>query len=538
MTRPVRNRVGWFALLLVEALVLARCSDLLDPAGLEQWRARLYYGSWVVTRPSLVVAAATALIAPAWRRWQPRQERCSRLGDRTRVWSSALAHLVALAGFAVLTHLLRNDEVSASPTAGAGIALAAWAATGLFALGFWAAAAFADTSVGIPAWYGSMALAAGSAAGVAAAAIGRAATGLWFPLSRFTLWVVHGLLSLVYADTVCSPPNLIVGTPSFLVRVEPECSGYEGIGLILTFLAGYLWFARRDYRFPRAIGLLPLGAGAMWLANALRIALLICLGTSVSPAVAERGFHSHAGWLALNAVGLGLVFATRRMRFFTSDSLAAERPRTSNPTVAYLAPLAAILAVALVTGAFTSGFDWCYPARVLAAAGVLWTFRRDHVDLRWTWSWTAVAIGAGTFVVWMALEPRTTSDAGAAFSASLAAISPAGAIVWLAFRVVGSVFTVPVAEELAFRGYLTRRLIADDFQSVPLGRFTWSSFLISSALFGALHGRWLAGTLAGMLYALALYRRGELADAVLAHSTTNALIAVYVLTTASWALWT
>ena len=70
------------------------------------------------------------------------------------------------------------------------------------------------------------------------------------------------------------------------------------------------------------------------------------------------------------------------------------------------------------------------------------------------------------------------------------------------FRIVGSVVAVPLAEELAFRGYLTRRLIAADFQDVPLGRLTWLSFLVSSALFGALHGRWLAGILAGMIYAM------------------------------------
>jgi exosortase E/protease (VPEID-CTERM system) len=350
--------------------------------------------------------------------------------------------------------------------------------------------------------------------------------------------MVHGLLCLVYADPVYFPANLVVGTPSFVVRIEPECSGYEGIGLILTFLAGYLWFARCDYRFPRALWLLPLGAVAMWLTNAFRIALLIGLGTAVSPAVAERGFHSHAGWLALNVVGLGLVIATRRMRFFTSDSLAAELPRAASPTVAYLAPLVAILAIALLTGAFTSGFDWFYPARVLAAAAVVGKFRRGDVELRWTWSWPAVAIGAGTFLVWMALERRTTAEAGAMFSAGLSALTPAWAIVWLAFRAVGSAVTVPLAEELAFRGYLIRRLIATDFQSVPIGRFTWWSFLLSSALFGALHGRWIAGNLAGMLYALAVYHRGELADAVLAHTTTNALIAVYVLATASWSLWT
>jgi CAAX prenyl protease-like protein len=109
--------------------------------------------------------------------------------------------------------------------------------------------------------------------------------------------------------------------------------------------------------------------------------------------------------------------------------------------------------------------------------------------------------------------------------------------VWLCFRIVGSVVTVPLAEELAFRGYLIRRLIAADFQEVTFDRFTWFSFVVSSVAFGALHGRWLAGTLAGMAYALTLYRRGELADAVVAHATTNALLAIFVLTTDSWGLW-
>ena len=81
------------------------------------------------------------------------------------------------------------------------------------------------------------------------------------------------------------------------------------------------------------------------------------------------------------------------------------------------------------------------------------------------------------------------------------------------------------------------QLIASEFQEVRLGRFTWFSFLFSSVIFGVLHGRWLAGTLAGMLFALALYRRGKLGDAVVAHATTNALLAAYVLATGRWALW-
>jgi CAAX prenyl protease-like protein len=112
---------------------------------------------------------------------------------------------------------------------------------------------------------------------------------------------------------------------------------------------------------------------------------------------------------------------------------------------------------------------------------------------------------------------------------SLAEIPAGLAAGWLLFRVLGSVITVPIAEELAFRGYLLRRLISPRFDDLSTGRFTWLSFLVSSVLFGALHGRWLAGTVAGMYDAGALSRRGRVDDAIITHTTTNALIAADVL---------
>jgi CAAX prenyl protease-like protein len=97
---------------------------------------------------------------------------------------------------------------------------------------------------------------------------------------------------------------------------------------------------------------------------------------------------------------------------------------------------------------------------------------------------------------------------------------------------------VPIVEELAFRGFLPRRLSGADFEARPLGRFSWPAFLLSSLVFGALHGRlWIAGTVAGMAFALALYRRGALADAVQAHATTNGLLMVYAIATGQWSVW-
>ena len=102
----------------------------------------------------------------------------------------------------------------------------------------------------------------------------------------------------------------------------------------------------------------------------------------------------------------------------------------------------------------------------------------------------------------------------------------------------GAVLTVPIAEELAFRGFLLRRLASPDFESVSWRVFSWTPFLISSAAFGLLHGdRWLAGTIAGAIFALAQQRRGRIGEAIAAHAVANALVAAWVLQTGSWQLW-
>ena len=112
------------------------------------------------------------------------------------------------------------------------------------------------------------------------------------------------------------------------------------------------------------------------------------------------------------------------------------------------------------------------------------------------------------------------------------------AAMWLVIRVVGYVVTVPLAEELAFRGFLPRRLLQADFCNLPVATFSWIPFLVSSLLFGAFHGQfWLPGTMAGMLFGVALYRGKALGDAVQAHATTNGLMVLYVFATGHWSAW-
>ena len=62
-------------------------------------------------------------------------------------------------------------------------------------------------------------------------------------------------------------------------------------------------------------------------------------------------------------------------------------------------------ATAMLTGALSAGFDWLYPLRVLVVAGVLWAFRKHYTEMKWSLSPISIAIGAATFVMWLALLP-------------------------------------------------------------------------------------------------------------------------------------
>jgi CAAX prenyl protease-like protein len=126
----------------------------------------------------------------------------------------------------------------------------------------------------------------------------------------------------------------------------------------------------------------------------------------------------------------------------------------------------------------------------------------------------------------------------ASMPAPLAAAPALARAAWISFRAFGAILTVPIAEELAFRGFLIRRVMRPDFESLDSRQFSWLAVVISSAAFGILHGaRWPAGIAAGLIYAAAYLRRGRIGDAAAAHATTNLLIALTVLIVGQWNLW-
>ena len=378
-----------------------------------------------------------------------------------------------------------------------------------------------------------LSLAIGAAVGVGAWVAGQASSVLWWPFGPMTLRAVGFVLGLVLDDPVSEPSEALVGSERFPIEVLPACSGFEGIGMITAFAGTYLLLARRQLRFPQALLLLPLGVATAWVANVVRLVLLVLVGTWFSEDVALNGFHAKAGWLFFCGVAFSLVLVVQRARFFAQAPSEGGR----HPAAPYLLPFLVLVAASLLTGLFSSHLDLLYGVRALAVLPVLFAFRRSYGDVSWRGSWSAVAAGLLAAAIFVALAPRSNPETLRAWEEEWGGLPAAGRALWLALRVFGSVLIVPVAEELAFRGYLLRRLQAREFLTLPFERWTPWAVLVSSAAFGAIHAGWLGGALAGLLFAIVQIRGRSLTHAVLAHVVSNAAVAIYVIGGGRWWLW-
>jgi len=201
-----------------------------------------------------------------------------------------------------------------------------------------------------------------------------------------SIWAMATLFALVSAKSVI---KFLLS--DFAVNIAPACSGYEGIGLVCSFVGVYLHIHKKDFKFPQALLLFPIGALLIWLLNVVRIVVLILIGEHWSPDIAVEGFHSQAGWLTFIIASLVILWVAGSMRFFTYKPSkvavdAATKPivpdveSTSgkrNIAVETLLPMVTLLAVILLSSALSSGFDWFYPVRVIAVVAVLvWVWPR------------------------------------------------------------------------------------------------------------------------------------------------------------------
>lgn len=378
---------------------------------------------------------------------------------------------------------------------------------------------------------------------------------------------VRSIIHFILPETTANATSCTIITSRFSLEIAHACSGLEGLGLIFAFTSIWLWYSRKNCRFPQALLLVPLGLGCIWILNVVRLCMLFFFGYFGHEEVAEVGFHTQFGWIAFTAVALAFSMATEKLtwvRIEPPSSLSGAEGTMIDGVVtpskafepvgesrgesaairAYLLPFLAILAVTFLTKAFSGYFDRFYFLRLVAASMVLYTYRAELLKLNWRFGWFGPVAGASVFVLWIAPVWWAHQHTFSRLGSDLAALPFALRWAWISSRVTAAVITVPIAEELAFRGFLARRLMSREFDQVSFSRLTAPAIALSSVIFGMEHMKnlidWqhlLLGTLAGLAFAAALRWRGRMGDAVVAHAVSNLLLAGWVLGFGDWAQW-
>jgi uncharacterized protein len=184
-----------------------------------------------------------------------------------------------------------------------------------------------------------------------------------------------------------------------------------------------------------------------------------------------------------------------------------------------------------------------YPVKAVVVALVLFYFRKEYREFCWQdlvqgkQMAAALLVGLATCALWVVTDwTNPVSGVPQGFNPASFSEGPVR-VLMTSTRIAGAVLVVPLMEELFWRSFLLRYLIDQDFESVPVGSFTWPSFLATTVLFGLEHHFIVAGMLAGAVYSLLLYRTRSLALCVLAHAVTNLALAGYVLYTGKWYFW-
>jgi CAAX prenyl protease-like protein len=152
----------------------------------------------------------------------------------------------------------------------------------------------------------------------------------------------------------------------------------------------------------------------------------------------------------------------------------------------------------------------------------------------------ALGIGLLIFFLWIAPQQFLGFPSRlAGFNPDVLVAEPAFYWATLALRFLRLVIIIPLVEEIFWRGFLLRYLIAEEFESVPFGSFTWLSFAVVTLAFCFSHSMpdWPAALVAGALYNIVAYRTRSLPACVLSHALTNFALGCWIVATRQWGFW-
>jgi CAAX prenyl protease-like protein len=213
--------------------------------------------------------------------------------------------------------------------------------------------------------------------------------------------------------------------------------------------------------------------------------------------------------------------------------------------LAYIAPMLVFLLITGAGGQWPQYYPILYAAKTIIVAGMLAALWPHYTKVRWDYWWLGIIIGIiGIFQwvpmqLWLQQHFEFFKPSGEAFNPKQAIASPSLRYAFYAVRIAGAVLVVPVMEELFWRDFGWRTILApNDFKLAKVGEWGWSPLLIISCVFATVHGNWwLTSIVWALMIGLLLVYTKSLGACIIAHAVTNLLLAVYVLRWEDWSFW-
>lgn len=176
-----------------------------------------------------------------------------------------------------------------------------------------------------------------------------------------------------------------------------------------------------------------------------------------------------------------------------------------------------------------------YAAKTIFMSALLLFLAPRYKLNRRNMSVLAIPVGIVIIAIWILIDPYYPHLGASEYNPLLTEN-----LIYFQFLIkfIGMVFVAAFIEELFTRSFLNRALVdPSNWQKVPHGKFTASSFIITTLFFGFAHYRWLAGLISGTLFNLTYYKTKNIGSCILAHAAANGVLFIYVALTSSWGLW-
>lgn len=236
----------------------------------------------------------------------------------------------------------------------------------------------------------------------------------------------------------------------------------------------------------------------------------------------------------------------------SSSAPPAPLPTTAPPPLstardhrAYVVPFFTFMVLTFL-GSFEGWFPFSYVCKTLLVTVLIAYYWPCYTRISWRYWHVGVAAGVVGVIQWVGMEkallavwPDYPRMGGEPFNPLSEFATPAAAWAFIAVRWAGATLLVPVMEELFWRDYLHRQLMApNDFKMVGVGEWDLKAFLIVAVVFGAgVHVQWLTAVVYGLMIGGLLVTTRSLGACILCHAVTNFLLGAYVLWTGDWYFW-